>query len=167
MPSIRIPKDAALGFYFLTFTVRNWYYIFDRHNRFDILASALRHCKDKKGLGLHAYVIMLNHMHIVVSSRDTIGFVRDFKSHTSKVLLRNITATEPDVLKLFEVEGGGYELWARTNMPKAIENERYLLEKVEYVHNNPVRKGYVVRPEHWVWSSANPSSEVPVDPLPA
>jgi hypothetical protein len=40
------------------------------------------------------------------------------------------------------------------------------LQKVEYVHNNPVRKGYVRRPEYWIWSSANQDSEVRVDPLP-
>ncbi|MEE9613826.1 MAG: transposase [Thermodesulfobacteriota bacterium] len=167
MPSVRIPRDAASGFYFLTFTVRNWYYIFDRHNRFDMLGDALRYCKENKGLKLYAYVFMLNHVHLVVSSRDTIGFVRDFKRHTSKELLRNMAAIEPDVLKLFEVEGGRYEFWARTNMPKAIESERFLLQKVEYVHNNPVRKRYVERPEYWLWSSANPESEVPVNPLPA
>ncbi len=106
MPSIRIPKDAAEGFYYLTFTVRNWYYVFDRHNRFDILGNALSFCKENKGLKLYAFVLMLNHMHAVVSSHDAIGFVRDFKSHTSKELLTNIVATEPHALKLFELEGG-------------------------------------------------------------
>jgi len=166
MPSTRIPRDATSGNYYLTFTVRNWYYIFDRHNRFDILINALKYCREKKGLRLYAYVFMLNHIHLVVSSHDTIGFVRDFKRHTSKELLRNIIATEPNVVKLFEAEGGGHEFWARTNMPKAIESEGFLLQKVEYVHNNPVRRQYVKRPDHWIWSSANPESEVLVDQLP-
>ena len=112
------------------------------------------YCKERKGLNLYAYVFMLNHMHLVVSSPDTIGFVRDFKRHTTKELLSNIVATEPEVMKLFETDGGGREFWARTNMPKAVEHERFLLQKVEYIHNNPVRKGYVRRPEYWIWSSA-------------
>ncbi len=166
MPSIRIPKEAVSGFYYLTLTVRNWYCVLDRHNRFDILGDALRYSKERKGLNLYAYVFMLNHIHLVVSSPDTIGFVRDFKRHTTKELLSNIVATEPEVLKLFDAEGGGHEFWERTSMPKAVEHERFLLQKVEYVHNNPVRKGYVRRPEYWIWSSANPDSEVRVDPLP-
>jgi REP-associated tyrosine transposase len=166
MPSIRVPRDNVAGFYYFTLTVRNWYYVFDRHNRFDILGNALSYCKENKGLKLYAYVFMLNHVHLVVSSHDAIGFVRDFKRHTSKELLSNMLATEPNVMKLFEVEGGGHEFWARTNMPKAIESEKFLIQKVEYVHNNPVRKGYVKRPEYWVWSSANPDCEVRIDPLP-
>ncbi|MFQ5464318.1 MAG: transposase [Thermodesulfobacteriota bacterium] len=166
MPSIRIPRDASSGYYFLTFTVRNWYYVLDRHNRFEILGDALKFSIEKKSLKLYAYVFMLNHLHLVVSSPDVVGFVRDFKRHTSKEMLNNITATEPDVLKLFEVGGGRHEFWARTNMPKSVEGEGFLLQKVDYIHKNPVRKQYVMRPEDWVWSSANSESEVPVEPLP-
>jgi putative transposase len=43
MPSIRISKELTSGIYYLTFTVRNWYYIFDRHNRFQILADSLKY----------------------------------------------------------------------------------------------------------------------------
>ena len=43
MPSIRISKEFASGIYYLTFTVRNWYYLFDRHNRFQILAYSLQY----------------------------------------------------------------------------------------------------------------------------
>ena len=166
MPSIRIPRDASAGYYFLTFRVRNWYYIFDRHNRFEILGDALKFCKENKGLKLYAYVFMLNHLHLVVSSPDAAGFVRDFKRHTSKELLKNIIATEPDALRLFEAGEGRHEFWARTNMPKAIENEGFLLQKVDYIQTNPVRKQYVKRPEDWVWSSANPETPVPLAPLP-
>ncbi len=42
MPSIRISKEAVSDIYFLTFTVKNWYYIFDRNNRFDILADSIK-----------------------------------------------------------------------------------------------------------------------------
>jgi len=39
MPSVRISKEFTSGIYYLTFTVKNWYYLFDRHNRFEILAN--------------------------------------------------------------------------------------------------------------------------------
>lgn len=164
MPSIRIPKENPSGFYFLTFTVKNYYYVFDRHNRFEILSDSLEYCQKNKGLKLHAYVFMLNHIHLIVYSADTISFIRDFKKFTSKEIQKNLIATEPDVLTLFDA-GGGYELWEKTNMPKAIENDKYLLQKMDYIHKNPVRKQYVKRPEDWVWSSANPESELKVEPL--
>ncbi|MBI4689254.1 MAG: transposase [Nitrospirae bacterium] len=166
MPSIRISKEFTTGFYYLTFTVRNWYYIFDRHNRFEILAESLKYCQHHKDLKLYAYVFMLNHIHMVASSPDMIGFVRDFKKFTSKEIQKNIIATEPNVLTLFDVGNGKYEFWERTNMPKVIGKEEYLLQKISYIHLNPVRKQYVKRAEDWVWSSANPESEIIVEQLP-
>ena len=165
MPSVRIAKTLTTGFYYLTFTVRNWYYIFDRHNRFQILADSLKYCQQHKRLKIYAYVFMINHMHIISSSPDMIGFIRDYKKYTSKEIQNNIIATEPNVLTLFHLGSGKYEVWARTNMPKMIENEAYLLQKMEYIHENPVRRQYVKTPEDWLWSSANPESEIVVESL--
>jgi putative transposase len=50
-----------------------------------------------------------------------------------------------------------------TNAPKKIENPVFYLQKLNYIHENPVRKGYVTQPEHWLWSSANPFSALTVD----
>lgn len=165
MPSVRIPKELSSGIYFLTFRVRNWYYIFDRHNRFEIIADSLKYCQKHKGLRIYAYVFMLNHIHMIASATNSISFVRDFKKFTSKEIQKNIIATEPNALKLFEVDPGKYEFWARTNMPKIIESEQFLLQKMNYIHQNPIRKQYVKRPEDWVWSSANPESEISVEPI--
>ena len=163
MPSIRISKEFTSGIYYLTFTVRNWYYLFDRHNRFEILADSLNYCQRSKGLKLYAYVFMLNHVHIIASSPDMIAFVRDFKKFTSKEIQKNIIATEPNVLKLFNMGSGKYEFWERTNMPKMIKSEEYLFQKIRYIHTNPVRKQYVKNPEDWVWSSANNESTIKVE----
>ena len=95
-----------------------------------------------------------------------IGFVRDFKKFTSKEIQKNIIPTEPNVLSLFDDGNGNYEFWAKTNMPKVIKIEKYLLQKIQYIHANPVRKQYVNRPEAWVWSSANPESRIVVSPIP-
>ncbi|MDO8142373.1 MAG: hypothetical protein Q6358_12815 [Candidatus Brocadiales bacterium] len=82
MPSVRISKEFTSGIYYLTFTVKNWYYLFDRHNRFEILADSLKYCQKHKGLKLYAYVFMLNHIHLIAASPDMIAFVRDFKKFT-------------------------------------------------------------------------------------
>ena len=167
MPSPRISKNYTSATYFLTFTIKHWYYIFDRHNRFEILADSLTYCQKHKHLKIHAYVFMLNHIHLIISSPDAIGFVRDFKKFTSKEMQKNIIAFEANVLKLFKkATGEGYEFWQPSNMPKIIESEDFLNQKIEYIHYNPVRKQYVNNPEDWVWSSANAESGIQVDPLP-
>lgn len=70
---------------------------------------------------------------------------------------------EKNILPLFLNESGQYEFWERTNMPKIIETGSFFLQKLEYIHQNPVRKQYVVEAKDWYWSSANPSCELTVD----
>ncbi|MFH1375066.1 MAG: transposase [Patescibacteria group bacterium] len=167
MPSPRIHEEYRSAVYFLTFTVKNWYYLFDRYNRFEILADSLIYCRQHKQLKIYAYVLMLNHMHLVVSSPNMISFVRDFKKFTSKAIQKNIVAFERNLLKLFENKDGSCEIWQRGNMPKLVESDELLNQKIEYIHFNPVDKQYVQHPEDWVWSSANPHGRIPIDPLPA
>ncbi len=162
MPSKRIPIELNTGIYFLTMTVNRWYYLFDRYNRWEILADSVSFCQKNKGLTLHAYVFMLNHIHLIVASNDIAGFVRDFKKFTSKQIKINLERTEPKVLSLFIDKQGHYQFWINTNAPKKIEHENFYLQKIEYIHNNPVRKNYVIKPEHWLWSSANPMSKLAV-----
>ena len=159
MPLARIPQDAGDSVWFITPTVWNWYYVFDRHNRWQILADSLQFLQQQRGLIIHAYVFMLNHLHLIVQHDDAAGIMRDFKKYTSRELRNNIRQTEPSVLKLFETNGE-FRFWKEDNQPKRLETERFYLQKLRYIHDNPVRKGYVDRPEYWRWSSANPESPI-------
>jgi putative transposase len=161
MPKNRIHQGSKQNLYFITPTIWNWYYIFDRHNRWHIIADSLKFCQEKKGLEIYAYVFMLNHLHLIIRSPDASSFIRDFKKFTSKKLIDNIAKFEPQVLELFKTENG-YRFWKDDNQPKIIESEKFLLQKMNYIHNNPVVKGYVARPEYWKWSSANFDSEIRV-----
>lgn len=156
MPSLRINNQLRDQTYFITLTVHKWYYVFDRHGRFNILAKNLRFCQDKKGLKIFGFVFMLNHLHLLAQSDDLSGLIRDFKSFTSKEFKKNILAIEPHILDLFETEKG-FTFWQPTNFPRQIESEKFFYQKLEYIHNNPVRKQYVALPENWLFSSANPN----------
>jgi len=46
-----------------------------------------------------------------------------------------------------------------------IENEEYLIQKINYIHGNPVRRQYVKKPEHWMWSSANPNNNIVIESI--
>ncbi len=162
MPIARIPNGANNACYFITPTIKNWYYIFDRYSRWQILADSIKHCQQHKGLEVFAYVFMLNHLHLIVQSPDVSGFIRDFKKYTSNELIKNIRQNEPAVLDLFRNEDGSYTFWKEDNQPKILENEKFSLQKLNYIHNNPVIKGYVLSQEHWRWSSANQRSEIKI-----
>jgi putative transposase len=162
MPIARIHKPNNQCCYFITPTIKNWYYIFDRHNRWQILADSIIHFQTHKNLEVYSYVFMLNHLHLIVRSPDMIGFLRDFKKYTTKELIKNIRQHEPNVLELFKNEAVVYSFWKEDNQTKILETEKFGLQKLNYIHNNPVVKGYVERPEYWKWSSANPNSPIKV-----
>jgi putative transposase len=154
MPSLRIGKEFKDKIYFVTFTIHKWYYLFDRHNRFEILENSFVYCQENKGLEIYAFVFMLNHLHFIGKAPDMVAVIRDMKTYLAKELKKNISNTEPKILKLFEKDGS-YHFWIETNFPRLIESEDFLFQKIEYIESNPVRKQYVLRAEDWRWSSAS------------
>jgi len=150
----RIHKIDNDKIYFVTFTVRHWYYIFDRHQRWEILLRALQFYQRNYELKIYAWVFMLNHIHLIFQNKDAIKFVNSFKSYTSKLLLENLRNTETSVLKLFE-KNGKYQIWQTDNFPEIIESEKFFLQKAKYIIENPVKKEYVNFPEDWRYSSAS------------
>jgi len=153
MPSVRINKELNDQMYFLTITVKRWYYILDRYNRWGILADCLRFMIENRQLKIYGYVFMINHIHMIVQSPDVSGFVRDFKQFTTKEIKKNLKKTEPKAVELFE-NNGKFELWKKTNMPELIESEKFFLQKLSYIHSNPVKREYVREARDWMWSSA-------------
>lgn len=84
---------------------------------------------------------MLNHLHLIVTSPDMAGFIRDFKKFTSKRIKQNLETHEPTVLSLFVDDQGQYQFWMHGNSPKKIENPGFYRQKLNYIQQNPVRKG--------------------------
>jgi len=151
MPSVRVNKELNEGLYFLTFTVKNWYYLFDRFGRWNILLESLKFCQQKKGLKIYSWVFMINHLHLLVFSEDVIGFARDFKRFTSGEFRKNILTHEPNVLDIFRgKDTGDYKFWHKTNMPELIESDKFFGQKKNYIEDNPVRRLYVQKAEDWI-----------------
>ena len=51
--------------------------------------------------------------------------------------------------------GSRHQVWQEGFHPQSIQDDAMMLQKLEYIHNNPVRRGWVASPEHWRWSSAH------------
>ncbi len=162
MPSMRIRNDNKELPHFVTLTVWNWYYLFDRFGRWDIVADSIKYLQATRNLQVFSYVLMLNHIHLLAQAPDLIACIRDFKRFTTKALRLNIQQTEPRILRLF-FSTGQYRFWHTTNQPEVIETTSFLNQKMNYIHMNPVKKYYVALPEHWYWSSANPDSPIKVE----
>jgi REP element-mobilizing transposase RayT len=154
MPSPRISHELKNEIYFVTLTIQRWYYLFDRHDRWEILLKALQYYQKNNDLKIYAWVFMINHIHLIFQIDDSVDFLRSFKSYTSHQLKDDLLLTEPDVLRLFRFKGG-YYIWRNKNFPELIQTEDFFYQKVKYIEENPVKKGYVYNPEDWKYSSAN------------
>ena len=144
----------------MTCTVLHWIPVFTRPETTEILLDSLRSLSND-GLQLHAYVILENHMHLVAQSEDLRKDIARFKSYTSKRILDYLTenrvSTVLDQLAFYKKahkSDRSYQFWQEGVHPELIQGDEMMRQKVEYIHNNPVARGYVDEPEHWRYSSA-------------
>jgi putative transposase len=156
------------GMYYITMSVVGWIDIFSRQRYRDIVIESLKYCQEDKGLNLHAYVIMTNHIHIVASPMA--GFiltdiVRDFKKFTAKTIWSSIEK-EPESRRewlqyMFKYYGKHnakeqvYQIWTHDNHPIVLWSKAVIAQKINYIHQNPVRAGWVLYPEQYIYSSAS------------
>lgn len=150
------------GLYFTTSTIVEWIPVFTASNYMQIIIDSLKYCRQNKGLHIFANVIMVNHLHLIVSSPDLSKVLKDFKSFTAKEILRLAREESKKwLLNQFEYykkrhkKGSTHQVWQEGVHPQKILSEKILKEKINYIHNNPAKAGYVRNPEHWIYSSAS------------
>ena len=86
----KVGEDAIP--HFVTFSVVGWVDVFSRESYKEIFVNSLKYCQEHKGLKLHAWVIMTNHVHMILSSdTNKIEYlVRDIKKYNSKKIIAAI-----------------------------------------------------------------------------
>jgi len=160
---VRTPEDI----YFVTFTIVDWVDVFTRPVYKQLIIDSLSYCQQQKGLDVHAYCLMSNHLHLLVSARalaDLPGIVRDFKKYTNKQLIRLISEENESrrdwMLYRFKYNAKynnrvqDYKVWQDGYHGIACTYSEILLQKLEYIHDNPVKAGIVAEPSHYLHSSA-------------
>ena len=148
--------------YFCTCTIVQWQCIFKDERYCRIIIDSLNYCRKNKGLLLYGLVIMLNHIHWISSSRENIllsDIMRDFKRHTAKEIARMLKEDDEKLLLYIFKNAGikqnsSMKVWQDEYHPEAIYSEKWFNQKMNYLHDNPVRKGFVIQPEDWKYSSA-------------
>ena len=148
-------------------TIVDWVDIFTRKNMRDIIINSLRYCIKEKGLNVYAYCIMSNHIHLIVNSNEPFQLkdtIRDFKKFTSKSIitdiLNRVESRREWMLSIFKKAGLNdpknktYKVWQTGSHALELFSEKFTWEKVNYIHQNPVRAGLVERQEDWLYSSA-------------
>lgn len=153
--------------YFLTMTVVDWVDIFTRPVYKHLLLDSLKYCQQEKGLEVYSWCLMSNHLHLIASAKEGFNLpdiLRDFKKFTSKAILKAVQEENESrrdwLLNRFEYAGANdnkiknYKFWQDGNEAKEITSNNFLEQKLDYIHQNPVRAEIVSEPEYYLYSSA-------------
>ena len=153
--------------HFVTFTVVGWVDVFSRETYKEIFINSLKFCIQNKGLLLHAWVIMTNHVHLIISSvsNKIDALVRDIKKFTSKQILvaimdSSIESRKEWMANMFAYAGRNnssnkeFQFWKQYYHPVELSTDFRLHQRLNYLHNNPVKSGLVWEPWHYKYSSA-------------
>ena len=159
--------------YFISPTMVGWVDLFTRKKFCSIIIDSLQYCIKQKGLRLHEYVIMPSHLHLIIQNEEgnLPAIIRDFKAHTARQVLKRLLNERNEsrsewILRLFKYyakyqkQNTRYMVWQKTNRAIELDNEKIYNQKRDYIHQNPVRAGYVFRAEDWIHSSENDESEL-------
>jgi len=163
------PIRDQQGLYFLTFTVVEWLDVFTRPLYKDIVISSPRFCQANKGLELFAYCLMTNHLHLIARADDDhelSNIVRDFKKYTARRVFEAIEANQQESRRQwlewtlrkqgeFNPKNTFIQLWQNHSHGIEIKTEEVGRQKLNYIHQNPVRAGICYRAEDYVYSSAS------------
>lgn len=159
-------RDQTLPHY-ITVTVVDWIDVFTRQTYRDSIIESLDYCIKNKGMILYGYVIMSNHIHLIIQSEDgkLSDLIRDFKKFTAKNILDKIQAV-PESRKEWMLErfklaaekhtrNKKYQFWQYGNHPEEIYTNKFMWSKLDYIHLNPVRADLVEKPSQYIYSSAS------------
>ena len=153
--------------HYMTLTTTGWVDVFSRKNHRMAVVDSLEYCQQHKGLELFAWCLMSNHLHLIGRADGPVTLpeiIRDVKKHTGRTIMKQIIE-EPEsrrewMLGIFGQRASelkrvsNYKLWQDGFRPIELSSNRFIKEKVNYIHNNPVEAYLVEHPEHWMFSSA-------------
>ena len=147
--------------HFLTCTVSEWLPLFTRPALVDILLDCWRYQQAQQDLQLYGYVVLENHLHLDAQAPRLDQCVSRFKSFTARRIIDHLElhGAQPALQRLrFSKRAHKadrvYQLWQEGCHAELVCSEAVMRQKLDYVHFNPVKRGYVDLPEHWRYSSA-------------
>lgn len=146
---------------FYTVTNLNWLPVLQNELHKEIIIEAFRHRVKLKQVTIYAFVIMPNHIHSIWQLHDGIdkvAFQRDLLKFTARSMLKNIRMKNDPLLYKLKVRSADreYQVWERKSLSIDLWNEKIFLQKLNYIHKNPIQAKWKLSPtpEDYAYSSA-------------
>ena len=146
---------------FVTITNLNWLPLLQNDYHKQIIIEALQNRVVKKQVSIYAFVVMPNHMHFIWQLHDGIireDFQRDFLKFTARSILNFMRMNDDPLLTGLKVKAPDrkFQVWERNSLSIDIYSEKVLVQKLNYIHANPVHPKWKLAdlPENYQYSSA-------------
>jgi putative transposase len=147
------------GVYFITCTVNQWVDVFTRKEYVKILLDSLRFCQKNKGLEIFSWVVMTNHIHLIIGTKqeNLSDIIRDFKKYTSTKIVAAIRESKVESRKKWMLwllkKEDGILFWQEGYHGEEITTPNFYKVKQDYIHNNPVTAGMVEKEGEYLYRS--------------
>jgi len=126
--------------HFLTFSCHKRRPNFRTPESRNTFESALERVRQQYGLCVYGYVVMPEHVHLLVNETER-GTLAQAMQSLKQGVARKLALRAAD--PFWQARYYDFNLWS----------ERKFVEKLRYIHRNPVKRGLVARPGDWAWSS--------------
>jgi putative transposase len=169
-PGFQISRDTPA--LYITIVAKDRLPAFRSDNMKQVICNALAEARSSGDFLIFAYVIMPDHLHLLtnqpgtsadvlrylkgITARRTIDYLRENNFESSLAKLRHNTWRREHK----------YSLWQKEKNVFSIYSETMFMQKVNYIHLNPVRAGLVERSIDYRWSSARIWQQCPDDDEP-
>ena len=146
--------------HFFTATNLEWKNLLARDKYKDIVIESMRHLVKNNKVIIYGFVLMNNHIHLLWQMRAGMkrdAVQRDFLKHTAQEIKNDMLDNHKEELQQYLVNAKDrkYQFWERNALSVEIWSEKVFLEKLKYIHANPVRAGLCNYPLQYKYSSAS------------
>lgn len=146
--------------HYFTATILEWKRLLKPDKYKELIISSLDYMVKANRIAVYGFVIMINHFHLIWHIKE--GQVksdvqRDILKYTAQIILKDLRKNHPYTLERFRVDASDrrFQIWERNPLSIELYSEKVLLQKLNYLHENPVRAGLVNQPTDYTYSSAS------------
>ena len=152
--------------HFITFSCYRRQPLLMKHGAAQMFEQALEEARVKYGFFVFGYVVMPEHVHLLVSEPERGTLATAIKALKQSVArrqvnlgggLRSSKQKDPHKQKPLvwgtQNPRGTQHFWQKRYYDFNVCTPEKRVEKLKYIHRNPVHRGLVARPEDWPWSS--------------
>ena len=144
---------------FFTATIQKWKNLLKDDEYKDIIIDCLKFLVSQNRVEVNAFVIMSNHVHIIWQPLQHYSISQiqtSFTTHTAKSIKKKLLETNTGLLEEIKVNkyDRKYQVWKRDSLSIELFTENTFMQKLNYIHENPVAAGLVTNPEEYKYSSA-------------